>query len=135
MIHTKLLLPFLLVSSSLFAQVQRSSIPSTDRKGIIADEFIYETAPFPECHASTIVETPKGLIAAWFGGKKEGYKDVNIYTSRYEKGKWSAPELAADGFINDSTRYACYNPVLFLAENNELLLFYKIGPYVQGWTG
>jgi alpha-L-rhamnosidase len=135
MMHTKLLLPFLLVSSSLFAQVQRSSIPSTDRKGIIADEFIYETAPFPECHASTIVETPKGLIAAWFGGTKEGHRDVNIYTSHCKKGKWSAPELAADGFVNDSTRYACYNPVLFLAENNELLLFYKIGPYVQGWTG
>ena len=74
----KWLLPLLFLSTSVVAQVQRSSIPSTDRKGIIADEFIYETAPFPECHASTIVETPKGLVAAWFGGKKEGYKDVNI---------------------------------------------------------
>jgi len=66
------------------------------------------------------------MIAAWFGGKREGFKDVNIYTSRYEKGKWSAPALAADGFVNDSTRYACYNPVLFLAANNELLFFTKL---------
>ena len=123
----KWLFPLLFFSTIIVAQVQRSSIPSTDRKGIIADQFIYETAPFPECHASTIVETPKGLVAAWFGGTKEGYRDVNIYTSTYSKGKWSTPALAADGFINDSTRYACYNPVLFLAENKELLLFYKIG--------
>ncbi|MEY3576702.1 MAG: hypothetical protein RL394_284 [Bacteroidota bacterium] len=135
MMHTKILLPFLLLSCSLIAQVERSGIEAKDRKPVVQDQFIYETAAFPECHASTIVETPKGLVAAWFGGTKEGYRDVNIYTSRYEKGKWSAPALAADGFINDSTRYACYNPVLFLAENNELLLFYKIGPYVQGWTG
>jgi len=75
------------------------------------------------------------LIAAWFGGTREGFNDVNIYTSSFTKGKWSTPQLAADGFINDSIRYACYNPVLYLAPNNELLLFYKIGPYVQGWTG
>jgi alpha-L-rhamnosidase len=37
--------------------------------------------------------------------------------------------------MNDSTRYACYNPVLYYASNGELLLFYKIGPNVAGWTG
>ena len=32
-------------------------------------EFIYETAPFPSAHASTIVELADGnLMAAWFGG-------------------------------------------------------------------
>jgi alpha-L-rhamnosidase len=131
----KFLLPLILFSSSITAQVQRSSIPSQDRKGITVDEFIYESAPFPECHASTLVETPKGLMAAWFGGKREGFKDVNIYTSLLSNGKWSAPAIAAEGFVNDSTRYACYNPVLFLAANGELLLFYKIGPNVQAWTG
>jgi alpha-L-rhamnosidase len=41
----------------------------------------------------------------------------------------------ADGIINDSTRYPCYNPVLFQVPNGELLLFYKIGPNVAGWKG
>jgi alpha-L-rhamnosidase len=118
-----------------YAQVQRESIPASDRNGVVADRFIYESAPFPECHASTIVETPNGLVAAWFGGTREGHKDVNIYTSRFVGGQWSAPTLAADGFVDPTTRYACYNPVLFLAPDGELLLFYKIGPRVVDWTG
>ena len=46
------------------------------RKGIVADEFIFDRASFPESHAATIVETPKGLVAAWFGGTKEGNKEI-----------------------------------------------------------
>ena len=96
------------------------------KKGILVDEFIYDTASFPQAHASTIAETPDGLIAAWFGGTKEGNKDVCIWTSKLVKNKWTAPEMVADGVINDTLRYACYNPVLYYANNKELLLFYKI---------
>ena len=39
---------------------------------IVLSEFVYERAPFPAAHASTIVETPDGLVAAWFGGTGEG---------------------------------------------------------------
>lgn len=105
------------------------------KKGILIDEFIYTEAPFPEAHASTIAETPDGLIAAWFGGTKEGNKDVCIWTSKLVNDRWTAPEKVAEGIINDTLRYACYNPVLFYAPNKELLLFYKIGPNVAGWTG
>ena len=39
------------------------------------DEFIFEKAPFEQCHASTIVELPNGdLLAAWFAGQHEGDK-------------------------------------------------------------
>lgn len=105
------------------------------KNGILVDEFIFENASFPQSHASTIAETPDGLIAAWFGGTKEGNKDVCIWTSRLVNDKWTAPEKVADGILNDTTRYACYNPVLYYADNGELLLFYKIGPNVAGWTG
>ena len=40
-------------------------------------------APTPQCHASTIVETPSGLVASWFGGEHERHPDVRIWTSRY----------------------------------------------------
>ena len=39
--------------------------------GWVASSFVYQEAPFPQCHASTIVETPRGLVAAWFGGTRE----------------------------------------------------------------
>ncbi|UYQ95540.1 family 78 glycoside hydrolase catalytic domain [Chitinophaga horti] len=105
------------------------------KNGIVTDEFIFDRASFPESHAATIAETPDGLIASWFGGTKEANKDVCIWTSHLVKGKWTAPVMVADGVLNDTTRYACYNPVLFYAPNKELLLFYKIGPNVAGWTG
>lgn len=45
------------------------------------NEFIFETAPFHECHASTIAESNDGLVAAWFGGTAEGAADVGIWLS------------------------------------------------------
>jgi len=105
------------------------------KTGILIDEFIYTETPFPSAHASTLAETPAGIIAAWFGGTREGHKDVCIWSSRLVNKKWTAPVKVAEGIINDTTRYACYNPVLFQVPHGELLLFYKIGPNVAGWTG
>lgn len=105
------------------------------RQGIIEKQFIFERASFPESHAPTIAETPDGLIAAWFGGTKEGNKDVCIWASHFKGNKWSEPMKVADGVLNDSIRYPCYNPVLYQVPGGELLLFYKIGPNVAGWTG
>jgi len=78
-------------------------------------QFIYEHASFPECHASTIAETPGGLVAAWFGGTNEGNPDVCIYVSRKNKGQdvWTVPVNVGNGIVNDTLRYPCYNPVLY----------------------
>jgi len=65
--------------------------------GLMKSEFIYETAPFPSCHASTIAETKAGLIAAWFGGTGERHPDVGIWVSRHENGRWTAPVEVANG--------------------------------------
>src|SRR3989442_8932225 len=58
---------------------------------VLKSEFIFETAPFPSCHASTIAETPSGLVAAWFGGTAEKNQDVGIWLSRHDGKSWSAP--------------------------------------------
>ncbi len=105
------------------------------RKGILVNEYVFTESSFPESHASTIAETPKGLITAWFGGTKEGKNDVEIWTSRLVNNQWTKPVSVANGIMNDTLRYACWNPVLYQVPNGELLLFYKIGPRVAGWKG
>ena len=102
---------------------------------IISSGFIYERAEFPSCHASTVVETPAGLLAAWFGGSYESHPDVSIYCSAYDGSSWSAPALAADGVQSDSLRYPCWNPVLFRLADNKIALFYKVGPNPREWWG
>ena len=105
------------------------------QKGVVVDEFIFDAAPFPESHAATIAETPKGLIAAWFGGTKERNPDVEIWVSRRVGTKWTKPVSVANGIVNDTLRYACWNPVLYQVPKGDLLLFYKTGPNVAGWKG
>ena len=105
---------------------------------ILCNEFLYKQAPFPECHSASIVECENGdLVATYFGGTKERNPDVCIWVSRKVKGSdvWTAPQLVADGVMNDTLRYACWNPVLFLIPEGQLMLYFKIGPNVAGWTG
>jgi predicted neuraminidase len=99
-------------------------------------EFIYEEATFPECHASTVVETREGLLASWFGGTAEGKDDVCIYIARRDSAGWSKPALVAEGKLaGDDRRYPCWNPVLFQGRDGPLWLFYKVGPRPHSWWG
>ena len=102
---------------------------------ILSKENIFEKAPFESCHASTIVETPEGLVSAWFGGPMEGNKNVEIWLSRQLSGKWTAPVSVANGIQYKDRRYATWNPVLFQVPKGPLLLFYKVGPGVKEWWG
>ena len=94
-------------------------------------EFIYETAPFREAHASTLVQLKAGdLMAAWFGGTQEGAPDVAIWGSTRHNGHWSPPvELARENKITT------YNPVLFHTKDGRLWLYFKFGPHPTSWTG
>jgi predicted neuraminidase len=97
--------------------------------------FIYKTAPYPSCHASTLAETPTGLVGAWFGGKHEKSPDVGIWFSRYVNGSWETPVEIANGIQGDGRRYPLWNPVLFQVPGKELILFYKDGPAPDEWWG
>lgn len=118
---TKIILLFIF-PFALFSQIEKS-------------EFIYQEAPFPSCHASTIEETSTGLIASWFGGTHERHPDVGIWISRYENEKWSNPTEVANGIQNQNLRYPTWNPVLFQWPKGDLLLFYKEGPAPDKWWG
>ena len=131
--------------------------------GVVAAEFIFDRPPHPQCHASTIAQTPAGLVAAWFGGTKEKHPDVGIWLSRHANNQWSSPVEVANGIQYQRPdgsvhRHACWNPVLFQPKgvrhlfadtlNEEsssaskkvpdplpLLLFYKCGPDPGRWWG
>jgi len=103
--------------------------------GLIRREFVYEKAPFPECHASTLVESGGVLQAGWFGGKEEKDPSVGIWTARRVEGKWTAPQEVATGMQPDGTRLPCWNPVLFQPIKGDLVLFYKVGPTPSTWWG
>ena len=104
--------------------------------GLVKEEFVFERARFPECHASTICETTRGLVSAWFGGKKEGLKDVGIWVSYHDGARWSAPREWANGVQHEGLRYPCWNPVLYqMPGDGPTLLFFKVGPRPSAWWG
>lgn len=133
-------LPFL---SSLLSSVFAQEVTK------VSEEFVYETAPFPSCHASTIAQTSDGtIVTAWFGGKHEKADDVGIWSSRWIQQKWTAPVELANGVqyqwvnpvkdkdqLQPVKRYPTWNPVLFQPKNGPLLLFYKCGPSPRSWWG
>lgn len=105
-------------------------------------------APF--AHAPTLIEvTPHHLMASFYAASDWGNKDQKIYISHYINEEWSAPEEIASStdvkFVMPSslahlfpppvTQTPCWDPVLFKAPDNSLLLFFKIGPDPRSWSG
>ena len=137
------LIPMLGTSVSAYAAPRAASTapraapaaPQTAPPGLLQAEFLFDSAPFPSVHASTIVETAEGLVAAWFGGTREGAEDVGIWMSRQVAGEWTEPFEVATGVQPDGTRYPCWNPVLFAAPDGVVTLFYKVGPSPRLWWG
>jgi len=122
-------LPLLLISFSVSGQYRGEQC-------IVKSEFIYQPGDvtFPSCHASTIIQNGRGLVAAWFGGTREKNPDVCIWVSRQVNGIWTRPAEAANGIQYKGKRYPCWNPVLFRS-GEKILLFYKVGPSPSEWWG
>ncbi len=96
----------------------------------IKTEFIFTEAPFPECHASTVVELQNGdILSSWFGGTAEGRPDVAIWTARRSGGQWAPPIEAVR-----EPNIPSYNPVLFYTKDRRLWLYYKFGAHPMSWT-
>ena len=102
---------------------RRISGDTLNSSGIVLSEFVFEKAPFAQCHASTIAETEHGMVAAWFGGTKESEPDVSIWLSRHGRNGWLPVEKVADGSELSGRQVACWNPVLFQPKSGPLMLF------------
>lgn len=113
-----------------------SALGATPSPAILREEFIHEPSAYPQCHASTIVETTAGtLAAAWFGGTHERHPDVCIWLRRCENGRWLPEQKVADGVQSPTLRHPTWNPVLFQPRRGPLMLFYKVGSSPETWWG
>ena len=115
--------------------VYASPVLGQARLAVVRSELVFQNVSFASAHASTIAETPSGLVAAWFGGSFEGAPDVSIWVARQSGGRWSPPIAVANGVQADGSRQPCWNPVLYQVPNGPLTLFYKVGPSPRAWWG
>lgn len=116
------------------------SFTSTAQKKIkavnITQSYIAQEPVTTNSHAATLAEIKPGqIMAAWFGGKYEGAKDVGIYVSTYKDKSWSAPQNLIKPAIIKGDTLPCWNPVLFKSKSQSLYLFYKIGKNPREWFG
>ena len=95
----------------------------------------------PSVHGANVVETlDGGLLATWFGGSREGGKDVVLWGAEYYPGSlnWSAPRRII-GPAETQAKLGRYiktvgNSVLVRGEQGELWLYY-VTVSVGGWAG
>jgi predicted neuraminidase len=125
------------VSNDITGNYHLPPLAKAGEGAYLAGQLLYEldNKPTPQCHASTIVETPTGLVAAFFAGTHEKNDDVGIRISRFVDGKWTWPEEVANGVESATVRYPTWNPVLFQSATGPLMLFYKVGPDPITWWG
>ena len=95
-------------------------------------------SPVPSVHAATAIEMGDGTLQAfWFGGAREGAKDVSIWGSVYDGEKWSTPSIAVsrDAIAYGTGRYIrkLGNPVAVLV--GEEVHIYVVSVSVGGWSG
>ncbi len=92
-------------------------------------------------HAGSIVSLPdRSLLAFWFGGSKEGNRDVTIRSSRFdpETETWSPDRTVITTALTQQSekRYtkSLGNPVAFLDGEQKLWVFY-VSVSIGGWSG
>lgn len=131
----RILVALSMVTAIAPAQVETQK-PPPRFPGLVHEELVFTKAEFPQCHASSLCETSRGLVVAWFGGTREKNPDVGIWVSHQENKQWSAPREWANGIQNEKLRHPCWNPVLFQASGDApTLLFFKVGPSPSTWWG
>lgn len=95
-------------------------------------------SPVPSVHAATAIEMGNGMLQAfWFGGAREGAKDVSIWGSIYDGKTWSAPKIAVsrEAIAQGTGRYIrkLGNPVAVAV--GEEVHIYVVSVSVGGWSG
>ena len=97
---------------------------------LAAPELDFIAPPVPgHVHASTLAALPNGdYIAAWFEGTKESAPDVAIWGAKRQSGTWETKRMFAK-----AAPVAHWNPVLRLANDGRLVLYFKVGAKIPDW--
>ena len=101
------------VGCVLAVWIASGGLARAEPAGVTASEFVFERAPFPSCHASTIAETPG----------RPGRRLVRRHATRGPRRRHLVsparrralvgPVEVADGEQADGRAFPCWNPVLF----------------------
>lgn len=137
-------LAWLRVPSALEWKFQVAAVEPADGKATGEARAVKRFLPNADkssVHASSIVSLPdRSLLAFWFGGSKEGNRDVTIRCSRFdpESGTWSPDRTVITTALTQQgeNRYIKMlgNPVAFLDGNQKLWVFY-VSVSIGGWSG
>jgi predicted neuraminidase len=95
----------------------------------------------PSVHSPTLVELSSGnLLAVWYGGSREGNRDVLLYRSVFDRqtGQWGdvTPLTGPEATQSDLNRYIrkIGNPSLVRDLSRKIWLFY-VTVSMGGWSG
>lgn len=110
--------------------------PPQFASGFVDPEFLT-----PSVHVASLCEISGGrMLAAWYGGTREGARDVNIYTATLDSGatNWTAPRVAVtrDSAQQELGRYVkkVGNALLF-ADGGERVSLLYVSIALGGWSG
>lgn len=123
----------------------RLPCPSNVQGEMPAEKFyclqLIDNAGVASVHAATLANLPDGEVGAWwYGGTREGAKDVAIYFARFDPrvGKFTPPKavITRQQLSADLGRYIkkLGNPATILDRNGRLWLFF-VSVSVGGWAG
>lgn len=114
---------------------------SPDVLPLFTRTWVSPAAHTPSAHSSAVCTLPSGdLLAVWYGGSREGGKDVALYTARLPAGatRWSRPVRTIDRELAqaelDRVIKKVGNAVVFPDRNGLVWLVY-VTVSVGGWSG
>lgn len=89
-------------------------------------------------HAAAVHAQDDGIAAYWFGGSREGARDVAIYQAFFQDNAWTTPSVIANPEIlqQDLNRYIrkLGNPVSVQFEDGTIWVFF-VSVSLGGWAG
>ncbi|MBE9516110.1 MAG: exo-alpha-sialidase [Proteobacteria bacterium] len=120
---------------------QNKELAGTTAKPFYRKANVHQQGITKQAHASALTEPGNGnLLAAWYGGSREGSKDSAIFTAFYNAatGQWGPDRVIANRLTTGKAtqRYVkkVGNPVIVRSKDNTLHLFY-VSVSVGGWSG